>query len=138
MSMNLLKLQQIGTKFLSKRPIFSSIKIIKIEGPKVFAEFLVEKEHLNISNNLFGGFTASLVDIGGTLAIAAKEGKFGVSTDMSISFLRAANEGDVVRIESKLVKSGRNLCFTTTELYVGDDMIATGSHTKYMAIGNLT
>jgi acyl-coenzyme A thioesterase 13 len=134
MTTKLVKLQQIGSKFLFGRPLFSGIKIFKIEGPKVFAEFRVGKDHLNINNNLFGGFTASLVDIGGTLAIAAHEGNFGVTTDLSISFLRPANEGDLVRIESKLVKSGRNLCFTTVELFVGEKMIATGSHTKYMKL----
>ena len=133
-TVNLTRLQQISNKFLTNRPLFSNIKIIKIQDLKVYAEFKVEKDHLNINETLFGGFTASLVDIGGSLAIAAQtNGKFGVSTDMSISFQRAAQEGDLVQIESKLVKSGRNLCFTTTELYVNDKIIATGSHTKFMS-----
>src|SRR5688572_2854640 len=94
----------------------------------------VDKLHLNINNHLFGGITASLIDIGGSLAIAAKYNSLetGVSTDMSISYLRSAKEGDLlqfiglIRIESMCVKSGRNLAFTNVEVFVGDKLIAFG------------
>jgi acyl-coenzyme A thioesterase 13 len=104
----------------------------------------IEKQHLNIQDRLFGGVTASLVDIGGSLAIAAKTSSLhtGVSTDLSISYLRSAKLGDMVRyfnlmrMESECTKVGRTLAFTRVELFVGEKLIATGNHTKFMGQGN--
>ncbi|KAJ3303953.1 Acyl-coenzyme A thioesterase 13 [Kappamyces sp. JEL0829] len=142
MTSHLRKVQEIGYNFLRHRPLFSKINIKEASPEKVVAEFRVEQEHLNINDNLFGGFTASLVDIGGSLAIASKSAsnQLGVSTDLNITFLRAARLGELVRIESSCSKVGRNLAYSKVELFVGDRAIAHGrfetetnqSHTKFM------
>lgn len=135
MTPHLAQVQKIAYGFLKGRPIFSKIKVIDSKPGSVTCLFTVEKEHLNIGNNLFGGYTAGLVDICGSLAIASKEeaqGKFGVSTDLSISFQRAAALGDQIKIEAYCSKVGKNLAFTRVELFVDEKMIAHGSHTKYM------
>ncbi len=134
MTSHLSKIQKLAQSFLHKRPLFGKIQVVEATPQKVICTFHVERDHLNINNTLFGGYTASLIDIGGSLAIASKSLNeyLGVSTDMSIQFMSAAKEGDIVRIESKCLKSGRNLAFTFTELYVDDKIIASGSHTKYM------
>ncbi|KAJ3321402.1 hypothetical protein HDV06_004387 [Boothiomyces sp. JEL0866] len=96
----------------------------------------VEDMHLNMNDKLFGGVIATLIDIGGSLAIAqkVKGPNVGVSTDMTMSFLSAAVKDDIVRIESTCHKSGKSLAFTKVDLFVKDRMIATGSHTKYVAL----
>jgi acyl-coenzyme A thioesterase 13 len=75
------------------------LQIVTCTHDRVVCHIPVEKQHLNIQDRLFGGVTASLVDIGGSLAIAAKTASLhtGVSTDLSISYLRSAKLGDIVR-----------------------------------------
>lgn len=131
---HLCKVQQAAQIFLRGRPLFSNIKVLTATHDQVVLSFTVEQEHLNVKSILFGGFTASLIDIGGSLAIAAQDevGSLGVSTDMHISFIRAAKLGETVRIVSQCLKKGRNLAFTTVQLYVDEKLISTGSHTKFM------
>ena len=56
--------------------------VVKLQIP-------VQKQQLNWSGNVHGGYMAYLVDVAGSLAISAKKGDVfsGVSTDLSISFL---------------------------------------------------
>ncbi|KAI8907348.1 HotDog domain-containing protein, partial [Gorgonomyces haynaldii] len=102
------------------------IEILSAENGKVVSKFVVEKEHLNINKHLFGGYLACLVDIGGSFAIGTQSEKLGVSTDLQLSFLRSAKEGDVVIMESQLEKMGRNVAFTTVRLSVNGKPIAHG------------
>jgi uncharacterized protein (TIGR00369 family) len=133
---HLAQVQQISNRFLNNRILFQHIKVIEAEKGKIKAVFKVEKDHLNINNTLFGGFTASLIDIGGSLAIASKleSENVGVSTDMNISFLCAAFAGDEVIIDAECSKTGKNLAFTTVKLSVGSRQVAHGSHTKFFLV----
>lgn len=94
----------------------------------------IEKQHLNVQNKLFGGVTASLIDVGGSLAIAAHNSSIetGVSANIDINYLRGGNLHDILRVESSCVKSGKNLAFTKVDIFVHDKLIAFGSHTKFI------
>ena len=55
----------------------------------------------------------------------------GVSVNMSIDYMKSAQLGDTVVIESSCIKRGKNLVFTETKLYCNKDLIASGTHTKF-------
>ena len=60
----------------------------------------------------------------------------GLSVDIHVSYLSTAKENDILTIEGKTTKMGRNLGFTIVNIFKGpeDDLtlVATGSHTKYI------
>jgi acyl-coenzyme A thioesterase 13 len=85
--------------------------------------------------------SATLIDWVGGIAIAAWDNreKAGVSTDIHISYVSSAKEGDSIEIEGKCDKVGGTLAFTTATIWkVVDDVpgpiVATGSHTKFVKI----
>ncbi|KAI8805793.1 HotDog domain-containing protein [Cladochytrium replicatum] len=106
------------------------------EGKATF-EFQVKPEYTNVYGTLHGGVIGSLIDIcSGGAVMALINAPFGVtsqSLDMNMSFIAAAKEGDVVRIESVILKSGKSVAFTETTMFVGDKLIAKGSHTMIAA-----
>ena len=98
----------------------------------------IEPQHLNVQGYLFGGVTSSLVDIAGSLSIAAHTNsiKMGVTTDLSCSFLRAVKLGQEILVEGRCLRIGKSMAFTRVELFVLGEMVAFGNHSKFMAIGN--
>ncbi|KAJ3221714.1 hypothetical protein HK099_003203 [Clydaea vesicula] len=101
----------------------------------ITARFLVDKNHANMYETLHGGSIASLVDIAGSLAIASKKTTdyTGVSTDLSVSYVKGVKLGETVTIISKMQSNGKTLAYTTTE-FLNDDneVVAFGSHTKFI------
>ncbi|KAI5200625.1 hypothetical protein E4T38_06458 [Aureobasidium subglaciale] len=62
-------------------------------------ELPIEKHHTNRLNILHGGTIASMVDLGGSLAVASR-GLFatGVSTDLNVTYLNSGGKiGDLIR-----------------------------------------
>ncbi len=59
----------------------------------------VEQKHVNSLSTLHGGVISSLVDVGGSLAIAAKRQieYTGVSTDLSVSFVSSGKLGETIK-----------------------------------------
>ncbi|TPX50826.1 hypothetical protein SeMB42_g00309 [Synchytrium endobioticum] len=119
--------------------ILSELRVVDANHHEgvVTAEMRVEPHHLNRANGLHGGTICTLVDIAGSLAVSARKqtsGLTGVSTDIHVSFLNGGKLGDNLRIESFCPKVGRMLAFTTTKIFAGTKLLATGSHTKY--VGN--
>ncbi|MCJ1362484.1 hypothetical protein MMC16_001587 [Acarospora aff. strigata] len=105
---------------------------------------------------LHGGTIASMVDLGGSLAVASK-GLFstGVSTDLSgekshfvpgrngseligpvVTYLNSGGKiGDTLRAEVTCDKFGKTMAYTSIRFMNGkDELIARGSHTKYVAL----
>lgn len=77
----------------------SKMRLVEWHDDRVVCEMPVEKEHLNLFGTLHGGVTATLVDVGGSLAIAAKtkSPNTGVSADLSVSYLSSGKLGDNIR-----------------------------------------
>jgi len=112
------------------------MEILHAEQGRVKLELKVEKEHLNRVKTVHGGLLSTIVDIGGSLAVASK-GLFatGVSTDLNVTFLAPAKLGDKVIADAKLVKLGKTLAFTTVEVLLEDGrVVAQGRHTKFVAL----
>ncbi|KAJ9074895.1 hypothetical protein DSO57_1001882 [Entomophthora muscae] len=142
------QVQKVWQAFLQAKgydsTVASNIRILSAtEEGEVVCQFNVEKIHLNRLKGIHGGFVSTLVDIGGSLAIAAK-GMFstGVSTDISVSFLSKATLDDVVTMRSRCDKLGKSMAYTTTELLKrnpetqAEEIVAYGRHTKFVLLAH--
>ncbi|KAI8333540.1 HotDog domain-containing protein [Chlamydoabsidia padenii] len=114
--------------------VLPGLRIVNAEEGKVHAEFKVEKQHLNRLGSVHGGLLATVVDIGGSLALASK-GLFatGVSTDINISYISGAKEGQMVTVNALCDKLGKTLAFTSVEISSEGKLVAQGRHTKFVA-----
>ncbi|RUS27173.1 LOW QUALITY PROTEIN: hypothetical protein BC938DRAFT_483626 [Jimgerdemannia flammicorona] len=86
----------------------------------------------NRVETVHGGLVSTVVDVGGSLAVAS-QGLFatGVSTDLNVTFVAPAKLGEK---DAQLVKLGKTLAFTTVELTTADgSVVAQGRHTKFIA-----
>ena len=116
---------------------FSEIEIVSAEHGSIIAKLPVTENLLNSKQGLHGSVSATIVDWAGGIAIASTGmERTGVSTDIHVSYVSSAKLGDVLTIEGKVSKVGKNLGFTTVTVYKGngDDqrIVAHGTHTKYV------
>ena len=73
----------------------------------VKSSLIVESKHGNRLSTLHGGLSASLVDTSGSLAVGMYGFWFtGVSTDISITFVKPAALGEEIIIESQVISMG--------------------------------
>ncbi|ORY98690.1 putative PaaI_thioesterase family protein [Syncephalastrum racemosum] len=114
--------------------VLPGLRIVNAEEGRVRAEFTVEKQHLNRLKSVHGGLLATVVDIGGSLALASK-GLYatGVSTDINISYISGAKEGQVVSVDCVCDKLGKTLAFTSVQLTADSRLVALGRHNKFVA-----
>lgn len=60
----------------------------------------------------------------------------GVSTDIHVSYTSGAKEGEILTIEGKTTKVGRNMAFTVVTISKGEGeettVVAHGTHSKYI------
>ncbi len=60
----------------------------------------------------------------------------GVSTDLHVTYVSGAQQGDLLHVEGKASKVGSSLAFTTCTITKMVDSkpgpVATGTHTKYI------
>ncbi|KAJ2960246.1 hypothetical protein NQZ79_g4375 [Umbelopsis isabellina] len=89
----------------------------------------------NRLKSVHGGLLSTVVDIGGSLAIASK-GLFatGVSTDLNITFVSGAKLGQVLDVDAKCVKLGRTLAFTEIDITTDGKVVCQGRHTKFVTL----
>ncbi|EEQ29490.1 conserved hypothetical protein [Microsporum canis CBS 113480] len=96
-------------------------------------ELDVQKEHTNRLGILHGGTIASMVDLGGSLAVAS-HGLFatGVSTDLNVTYLGSGGKiGDKILAEVTCDKFGNRLAYTSIKFTnTADKVVARGSHTN--------
>ncbi|RMG11045.1 MAG: PaaI family thioesterase [Planctomycetota bacterium] len=89
----------------------------------------------NMVGTLHGGAIATLVDVAGTLAIlsADAEGRPGVTTDLNVSYFRAARAGERVQAKARVLKLGRTLAFVSVAVEREDGaLLAEGRMTKFL------
>lgn len=117
--------------------LLQNLKLTHAEPGKVNFELTVEKQHTNRLGILHGGTIASMVDLGGSLAVASK-GLYstGVSTDINITYLASGGPvGNKVRAEVTCDRFGKTLAFTSIAFRNEEDVLfARGSHTKYVKL----
>lgn len=100
---------------------------------EINCHFIVEEKSANGYGTLHGGFIATIVDVVGTLALLTKDhNKPGVSLDLNVTYIQAAQIGDKITCKGKVLKLGNSFGFTEVELFRESDgkLIATGRHTK--------
>ncbi|EER28367.1 thioesterase family protein [Coccidioides posadasii C735 delta SOWgp] len=113
-----------------------SLRVTAARPGVVNFELDIKKEHTNRLNILHGGTIASMVDLGGSLAVASR-GLFatGVSTDLNVTYLSSGGKvGDKILAEVTCDKFGNNLAYTSIKfMNAKNEVVARGSHTKYVA-----
>lgn len=117
--------------------LVDKLRIVGAERNKVVATLPVEKKHTNRLGFVHGGVVSTLADIGGSLALAAN-GMYmtGVTTDLSTTYLGSSGKpGDELEMHCHCQKMGRTMAYTFIEFYNPRtrDLVARGSHTKYIA-----
>ncbi|PFH57412.1 hypothetical protein XA68_15108 [Ophiocordyceps unilateralis] len=113
----------------------NKFRVMSAVSGRVDFEVDITGNHTNRMDNLHGGLIATLVDLGGSLAIAST-GRFrtGVSTDISVTYLApGGRKGEVLKGTALCDKMGTRLAFTrVTFTNVKGELAAHGSHTKYI------
>lgn len=88
---------------------------------------------------MHGGALATVIDTSTTLAILKADAKKQktVSIDLTTSFLNPAKINDSILIKAICTKIGKNVAFSTAEIYdeKGLKLLATGSHVKAVLSG---
>ncbi|UDD64810.1 hypothetical protein AFCA_012014 [Aspergillus flavus] len=117
--------------------IVHSLRVTAAKPGLVNFELDIQKEHTNRLNILHGGTIASMVDLGGSLAVASR-GLFatGVSTDLNVTYLSSGGKvGDKILAEASCDKFGKTLAYTSIKFINSKgEIVARGSHTKYIAL----
>ncbi|RKF56194.1 putative esterase C31F10.02 [Erysiphe neolycopersici] len=120
---------------LESRLFGKNIRITSAEPGRVEFELNIKKEHTNRLEIIHGGTIASLVDLGGSLAVASK-GLFGtgVSTDLNVTYLRPGGQvGDVLKAVAICDKLGKSMAYTNINfINCKGEISARGSHTKFL------
>ncbi|KAL2106436.1 hypothetical protein VUR80DRAFT_6752 [Thermomyces stellatus] len=121
---------------LEARLLGEHFRITNVTRGKVDFELSIQKQHTNRLQTLHGGTLASMVDLGGSLAVASM-GRFstGVSTDLNVTYLSASGKpGEKVIGTATCEKIGKTLAFTLVQFWNEKGQLsARGSHTKYVA-----
>ncbi|KAI1750742.1 thioesterase superfamily protein [Xylaria castorea] len=113
----------------------SQIRVTSAVPGKVEFELDIINDHTNRFGTLHGGTIASMVDLGGSLAVASF-GQYvtGVSTDLNVTYTNTGGKvGDKITATAVCDKMGKTLAFTSVVFrnYKGE-LAARGSHTKYL------
>lgn len=110
-----------------------NLEVTRVEKGKVCCTIKAEPTLLNNFGKLHGGCTCLLVDVIGTMALLTTNPlKPGVSVDLNVNFLRAADAGELLNIEGVVLKTGKTLGFTRVTISSASSgkLIAEGRHTK--------
>ncbi|KAL4937973.1 hypothetical protein BDV06DRAFT_201922 [Aspergillus oleicola] len=117
--------------------LLDNLRVTAARPGTVNFELDIQKEHTNRLNILHGGTIASMVDLGGSLAVASR-GLYatGVSTDLNVTYLSSGGKvGDKILAEVTCDKFGKTLAYTSIRfMNTKGDLFARGSHTKYVAL----
>ncbi|KAF7590775.1 hypothetical protein BBP40_002391 [Aspergillus hancockii] len=142
MSATLSHVREVWDNQRANSPIYahllSDVTITDASEGTIHARLRVDKNHTNSKGGLHGTMSACIVDWAAGMAIASHGASHtGVSTDMHISFLSSATEGEILEIEGRALKVGGTLAFLSVEICKVKEggervVIATGLHTKYV------
>jgi len=110
------------------------LEAVSITPGRVVARVEVTAGLTNMAGTLHGGAAATLVDNVGTMAIASvdRDRRWGVSTDLNVTWFAPSPLGEHVLVEATVLKSGRSLAFVTVDLRRESDGVlsAQGRMTK--------
>lgn len=98
--------------------------------------FAVNGFTANVIGTLHGGILYAMVDVAAFMALLSviPDGLHGVTADIQVSVLRAANQGDSVHVRGRVDRVGRTLANMRAEAFVmaegKERLIATGTVVK--------
>ncbi|NLV15742.1 MAG: PaaI family thioesterase [Syntrophomonadaceae bacterium] len=117
----------------SQAPFYGLVGIYTKTLGEAWAEMAVvtEPRHCNPLGITHGGLVSTLADAAMGNALRTT-GKKGVTASYDISFLSSAPAGHEMIGRGKVVKAGRKLIFTTSEVYCADQLIAISQATFYV------
>jgi acyl-coenzyme A thioesterase 13 len=94
------------------------MEAVALDEGRVVVAVEVTRDLVNSGETLHGGAAATLVEVVGTLAIinADSYGRFGVSTDLNVSWFAPVPLGDRAIVEATVLKTGRSLAFVTADI----------------------
>jgi uncharacterized protein (TIGR00369 family) len=101
-----------------------------VEPEKLVLEFTMREEQANPAGLIHGGVVAALVDETiGAMMFYVGEPHFKKSVNITVNFLSGARPGDVLHVEARLIKTGKNISFGDARVIRADDqrLIATGN-----------
>lgn len=105
------------------------------DGSRMKSELVISKEHLNPQGTFSGGAITTFIDFMTGLNYMGNRGdlvSFPVlSVQLEVKFMSPALEGDLVKCDSFVLKSGKRLVFMSAELYNAtrnNKVVATGQH----------
>ena len=117
--------------------LLKNLQITAAVPGKVNFDLEIERMHTNRLEILHGGTIASMVDLGGSLAVASR-GLYstGVSTDINVTYLSSGGKvGDRISAEVRCDKFGKTLAYTNIVFRnAKGETFARGSHTKYVQL----
>ncbi|KAM3077642.1 hypothetical protein ACMFMG_006971 [Clarireedia jacksonii] len=122
---------------LEPRLFGENLRVTAAKPGRVDFELDIKKEHTNRLEIIHGGTIASMVDLGGSLAVASQGlHATGVSTDMNITYLNSGGKvGDTLKAVATCDKFGKTLAYTSIHFTnAKGEIAARGSHTKYIAL----
>ncbi|KAF7289791.1 4HBT domain-containing protein [Mycena indigotica] len=135
--------QTVLTNYLTSSPIYqlllsSVILTAATTGLQSVLCLILGPPFIAVLTVLHGSLSATIIDlVGGLVVASAGSAKTGVSTDMHISFVGTAREGDTLFIEGSAERVGSTLAFARVTIEKEDEaggraVVAAGSHTKYV------
>jgi acyl-coenzyme A thioesterase 13 len=94
------------------------LEAVSVDENRVVVRVPVTRDLVNTAEKLHGGAAATLVDIVGTLAIinTDRDNRFGVSTDLNVSWFAPIALDDVALVEATVLKAGRTLAFVSVDI----------------------
>ncbi|MCX6182433.1 MAG: PaaI family thioesterase [Bacteroidetes bacterium] len=124
--MNALKMLQynIGKEVQgTPSPFMNWLKpiILSAEKGKISLKYTVRNEMTNAMGNLHGGVSSGIIDdIIGATVFSLGEAHFYATINLSIDYLSAVKEGDVVVAKSEIIKHGKQLIHAQCEIWNAD------------------
>lgn len=116
--------------------VLVGLELVEIGEGRVRASVVVTEALQNFFGKLHGGAIATLVDDIGTVAVvtADRYRRAGVTTDLHVSYLAAAEAGETVSIDAEVLRCGLNLAFVEVTLRseLRGDVLARGRMTKLL------
>lgn len=97
---------------------------------KVVYLYRIPHENINIQGTTHGGALATLVDLTTTISILKVTPNRTTSISLNTEFLAGTKPSDEIKIETTIKKAGRNVIFTSCEMFHGDKLVCTGTHIK--------
>jgi acyl-CoA thioesterase len=107
------------------------LELVKVASGYALIRMAFTERHHNIYGRCHGGAIFSLIDEAFQLA-SNSSGKIEIALNVSVSYMKAPREGDVLTAEAKLIDSSRRISHFLIEVRNGEgDLMASCQATAY-------